>query len=401
MDVATLQAATVQAKRRGLGAQTMVVLGDSLTEQGGMIPAAVNIKGSSPWTWGNALLGQRFKIITNAGVGGETTTQIRARFNSAVLANSPGWIHLLAGTNNMGVVGGLAQAKVDIAWMLTAAWNAGIRVALGTLPPRISANYTGTIKSDTFLLNAWIADQARTRPNVVLADYFTALADGTVGNYRSTVAGWNPTTDGTHLSNAGGFVCGRVFADALASVTRPAVFYSNPAPGANLLGDPRFSSGGSGSAPTSYIISGNASGSVTWSKTTRTDLPGSWQTVVVPTGSTGLTIQGNATSAWSVGDQLVGAAEFNLSALDQAATSGFQGFMLHLKAYNGSIFTDTLSAFFDYAGPNWTRAGVLRTPILTIPSGTTTVALFVEIAGGGTYSLDRLGVYNATTYASL
>lgn len=384
---------------------TMVVLGDSLIEQGGMITANVHIAPNSPWPWANILLNHRFKIVANAGVGGQTTSQILARLQSDCISLKPGWVHLLAGTNNMGAVGGLAQAKADITTMLDRLGTAGIRVAIGTIPPRITGNYTGTIKADTFALNAWIIDQARTRPGVVCVDYFSALADGS-GNYSSTLYGWNPTTDGTHLSATGGYACGRALAAALGTHTSGQHYWALNNPGPNLLSDPRFLNGGSGSAPSSWPLGGNATGTVTWSKTARTDgVPGSWQTVAVPTGSTTLTFQNNATvdgTRLAAGDQVVGLVEFELSNLDQAATTGFQGFMAHLKGYTGSAFTGTVSTMSNYNAPNAARKGTLRTPVYTVPaSGISIVALFIEIAGGGTYSVDRCGLYRVADFPSL
>lgn len=90
----------------------MALFGDSLTEQGGTLPggtsASADIRSFAPWAHGNVLLGQVFTIAGIFGIGGQTATQIRARI-ADVLAVKPGWVHLLAGTNDMGLPTALPQ----------------------------------------------------------------------------------------------------------------------------------------------------------------------------------------------------------------------------------------------------------------------------------------------------
>lgn len=397
MDVVTLGAAKADAAKYLSRARTMVVLGDSLTEQGGTFPGAtgtnLDLRPFAPWVWGNNLLSQGFPILANLGIGGETTAQIRARINDA-LTLKPGWVHLLAGTNNMGVANGVADAKTDIAAMLDTFNRKGIRVVLGTIPPRITANYTGTTKTDTFALNEWIIQQGRTRSNVVLADYFSALSD-TSGNFRATIDGFNPTTDGIHLSATGAYAAGRAFAAALSPFVSKAVPYSPPTPGANLLANPR--PGGNGAvAPTSWTLGGASSAAVTWSDTVRADGLGVWKTVTVPTDGV-LTMNSNFTldgSRLSVGDTVSGYVEYMATGLQQNSAVDTQGLAVGIKAWNGTSFFDTRWSFNYFRGPNSDHSGAYRVPDYVVPATTTIVALFIEVRGGGTFSFDRAGMYN-------
>lgn len=399
MDVVTLGMAKADAAKYLARPRTMVVLGDSLTEQGGTFPGAtgtnLDLRPFAPWVWGNNLLSQGFTILGNLGIGGQTTTQIRARIGDA-LALKPGWVHLLAGTNNMGVVNGVADAKTDIAAMLDTFAQRGIRVILGTMPPRITANYTGTIKADTFALNEWIIQEARARPNVILADYFSALSD-TSGNYRALIDGFNPTVDGIHLSATGAYTAGRVFAAALSPFAPKAVPYSPPTPGANLLSNPRPAGNGA-TAPTSWTLGGSSSGAVTWSDTTRADGLGTWKTVVLPANGV-LTINSNFTldgSRLSVGDTVSAYVEYMATGLQQNSAIDTQGIAVAIKAWNGSSFFDTRWSFNYFRGPNSDHSGAYRVPDYVVPATTTIVALFIEFRGGGTFSFDRAGMYNKT-----
>ncbi|KLN67606.1 hypothetical protein ABM90_31190 [Rhodococcus erythropolis] len=353
----------------------------------------LDLRPFAPWTWGNNLLGQAFNILGNFGVGGQTTTEIRARIGD-VLATNPGWVHLLCGTNNMGIPGGLAAAKSDISAMLDIYQHEGIRVVLGTIPPRITANYTGTIKADTFALNEWIITQSRDRQGVILADYFSALSDN-AGNFRSLIDGFNPTTDGIHLSATGGHAAGRVFAAALAAHAPKALPYSPPSPGSNLLSNPR-PAGNSTSSPIGWTIGGASSGSAAWSDTLRADGLGSWKTVAVPSGGV-LTLNSNYTldgSRLAVGDTASAYVEYQVSSLQQDSAIDAQGIAVGLKAWNGASFFETRWCFNYFRGPNAERSGAFRVPDFVIPPTTTILALFIELRGGQSFSWDRAGIYN-------
>ena len=381
-------------------AQTMVVIGDSLTEQGGMISSAPQYKPNSAWPWMNVLLGQRFEILKNAGIGGQTTSQIRSRLQADVLALRPGWCHLLAGTNNMGTAGGVATAKTDIAAMLDALDSAGIRTIIGTIPPRITSTYTGTIKADTMELNRWILQQGRTRRNLIVVDYFQALTEQS-GNYANPVYGWNLTSDGVHLSGPGGYVCGRALADAIlaAGGSSPSYRFYPPvgANGINLLPYPYLNGSSPTSAPLGTTIAGGGAASSTWASQASKDLPAiPWRVLTVPNGAGNVTVQQNASvgaNGLAVGDKVRAYLEFDISGLDQAAAGGQQAFYISVKQWNGSSYTQTDSAMSDYSAPNADRSGVLRTHDVTVAAGTTTVTFELFIWGGGTYKIRRAGLY--------
>ena len=381
-------------------AQTMVVLGDSLTEQGGMISAAPALKPNSAWPWMNVLLGQRFDILKNAGIGGQTTTQIRARLQTDVLDLKPGWCHLLAGTNNMGASGGVATAKADITAMLDALDKAGIRTILGTMPPRTGGSYTGTQKADTMELNRWIVKTARERRNVVLVDYFQGLTDPT-GNYAPSAFGGNTTSDGVHLSAIGGYICGRILADAILSTGEASPAYrfhpSVAANGINLLPYPYLNGTSATAAPQGTTVSGAGAASSTWSSASSTDMPAiPWRVLTVPNGSGAIQIQQNANvgaNGLAIGDTVRAYLEFDISNLDQAAAAGQQAFYLSVKQWNGSSYTQTDSAMSDYNSPNDARKGIFRTHDVTVAAGTTIVTWELFIIGGGTYKIRRAGLY--------
>lgn len=381
--------------------QTIVFLGDSLTEQGGMVAASPQIKPNSAWTWAMAMLGQRFKVLKNAGIGGQTTTQILARFDADVTALNPGWVHILCGTNDVGV--DVALAKTNITAMLNKADLAGIRVILGTIPPRLPGSYTGTSKADTIELNRWIVATARTRPNVILVNYFAALAD-VAGQFRSLTAGRNPTSDGVHLSGTGGFACGLALANALEKVTTPATPYiPYQGAGSNMLPNPDMGIGTASAVPNSWNVAGTGAAGAVYSIVERENFPATpWKQVVIANGTT-VTMSSNSyavgTNGLAVGDSVIAYLDYDISSLDQAATAGQQGFFLRIKMWNGSTYTNTMASMEDYNIPITGMKGTFYINDYVIPAGTTLITMEITLLGGGTYKLGRAGLYKAGTFA--
>jgi lysophospholipase L1-like esterase len=282
------------------------------------------------------LLGQAFIVKANLGIGGQTTTQILARIND-VLALAPSWVHLVAGTNDVG--SGIATTKTNITTMLDTFAANGVKVIIGTIPPH-AGSYTDTQKADTFALNDWIRLLGRTRPDIVVVDYFAALADGVNGNYLATVYGANPTSDGVHLSATGAYAAGKALANALRYRVNRSVPFSMPAPGQNLIGTPRPGlSGGGASAPAGWTVGGASSGTAVWSDVARADGYGTWKQVVVPADGI-LTINANFTldtTRLAVGDYVNGIVEFDVDAMQAAPSNGKQ-ISLAVKAWNGSSY---------------------------------------------------------------
>ncbi|OAK54853.1 GDSL-type esterase/lipase family protein [Rhodococcoides kyotonense] len=88
------------------------------------------------------MLGHRLRTLKNTGVGGETSTQILARFDADVKPHAPAWVHILAGTDDAGdtaVVVPVATAQTNILAVIDECREIGARVILGTIPPATHA----------------------------------------------------------------------------------------------------------------------------------------------------------------------------------------------------------------------------------------------------------------------
>jgi lysophospholipase L1-like esterase len=394
---------------------TLVLLGDSITFNGGRTDYSPNqYQGNGYWCWAQFLLGHLFKFLANLSGTGRTTADMLP-FLPNVLAYNPAWVHILLGTNDVGVSFGTSQITTNLAQMLDFFERNGIRVILGTLPPRSG------LTAAQFLVqrqvNQWIRVQARTRSNVIVVDYYATLTSqaGTgwaTLNYLS--AGVNIlTSDNTHPIPNGAYLMGQALANAVkaAGVTGGYDVISDDQDATNVMLDAQMQAGGSGSAPTGWNASAVSNGgSVAYTKTARTDLPTrSWQTVTITPSSGGasasmtLTNPNQRPGAWAVGDTIVGFMEVSLSALDQAPATLYQvGCSLGVRFVGGSGQADDLywvNGSTSYPNhPVVARQGLLRTPPIVIPVGTTAPELILTLGGGGTYNFDRGGILNISRY---
>lgn len=400
MDIVTLQSAKSFAAKASNPSNGMVWFGDSITNNG---QGGTAYQPNGFWCWAQFFLGHAFYTMKNAGVAGDRTDQMLARIGSDVLAYKPGWCHVLGGTNDVGQAVPVATIKTN----LTAIWDtldrAGVRVIAGTIPPRNT--YTGTMLADTLALNAWIRAQGRLRRNLIVVDYFATLCSPAGNTYASSgEAGQALTPDGIHPGNAGAPRMGKALANALAGILPPNKnLISTEGDTNNVLPYNRYTAGtlATDTPPTGWTQSVTG-GSLTYSRVARTDMVlGNDLRVVVPSGASGNIGNPNAllsTNRFSIGDQLVGLLEITRTAVDSAAALQTSGFTLQLYALGPNTFTTDMgwTSGMNDNMPFWDMSGVLRTPPLTVPSGTTQMKLQLVFGGGQTFTLGRAGIYNLT-----
>lgn len=143
----------------------VVFMGDSITQfwQTGIPPA---------YPAANPTISELVPGAVDAGVAGQTTGQMLARFQADVIARHPSVLVLLGGTNDLRL--DPYATTSNIVSMVGQAQAAGIRVIIGTIPP--SALWTAS----TFLaesqtpsaIRAWNASL-----KMIAADYGCPLVD--------------------------------------------------------------------------------------------------------------------------------------------------------------------------------------------------------------------------------
>ena len=161
---------------------TFVAMGDSLTAW------------PSESSWPDRLDkgDANLRILNNAGVPGDTTADMRSRFDRDVLAYKPNVVFILGGTNDLGHKISQATTIANLKAMLVAAKSKGIRVFLMTIPPDSFTSMAPAIDS----LNAAIVRLGNAN-SVVVIDIHSPLSTSTGVYVRSF------TSDGLHFSVLG------------------------------------------------------------------------------------------------------------------------------------------------------------------------------------------------------
>lgn len=148
----------------------------------------------------------------DAGVPGNTSTQLLARFDTDVIAKAPRLVHILIGTNDAGAAAPVSTLAANIKAMVAKCRAIGAQIILATVPP----NGTGTPTNRKALIvayNQWICRYAIAN-NFPVADYYRVLVDTTTGGYQTAY----DSGDGTHPSPAG---IGVMAAELVAAIPRP------------------------------------------------------------------------------------------------------------------------------------------------------------------------------------
>src|SRR5581483_1556993 len=123
---------------------TVALLGTSITNLNGTISGddgAGNYLRDARgyWNWANILLGQRFTLVAQKGVGGDTSTQMLSRLSTDILALAPtlGWCVLELFVNDIGTTAtpNTATSIANATSIINQLLAAGIRPVLCTATP--------------------------------------------------------------------------------------------------------------------------------------------------------------------------------------------------------------------------------------------------------------------------
>lgn len=138
---------------------------------------------------------QRMMLHRAAGVSGNTSTQMLARFATDITAYAPDWCVFGAPTNDYAADTNWVQAKINMAAMWTAATAAGIGVIVCTMLPRTGTNAIPIDKVIAY--NTWVKAQAAANRWHVF-DLFAAAVDPATGGFLSGYS-----SDGVHPVDVG------------------------------------------------------------------------------------------------------------------------------------------------------------------------------------------------------
>ena len=386
----TLTASQVTGLYRGL---KVGIFGDSITQENYDQAAASNDERPRWFTQANSLLGRRMNLVNNAGVAGETTTQMLARLRlngtgqgvgfggigaagSAVttqpspLYGGPNFVFVHAGVND---IYGFTTADSTITGNLQAIYQAlqlaGATPIAMTIMPVTTATvgYTTAKAAQHARINTWIRNYCAANPNIILVDAFKAMVDPTNAAIACITG---VTRDGLqHPNNLGGLLVAREIQNVLQYIIPP---YS-PLPSSNaeeytldasltqILPNPLLTgtaaitaTGFTGATAGSTLANANftrgaGAGSVTLSAVTRADGFGQNIKMVLPATASGDNWEIRFPSQHAravVGGTYIAVCEITVTGpagAALAAADGIQGVQLYIQ------YNDGTSNFFAYS----------------------------------------------------
>lgn len=383
---ATTAAATLATKDLA----SFVTLGDSRTQFNGNVTQAdatgdtITKLDRGYVTWAMVTLRQRLRWLKNGGVGGDTTAMMLAR-TDALLALNPGWLIGFGVINSINSDVSSATIISELTQIFDKCAAKGVKVVWGTDWCSTSTN-TDPRKAALHATNEWLRSQVGVRKDFYLADYASVMVDPVTGTPIAAYA-----SDNLHQDGPGGFIMAKELVKVLSPLTVPSDrLTTSNVDTTNLIPNGMFE-GDSGAGRATSWASGTG-GTATYAKVARTDgYPGFWQQVTLTDATASrlrMDITPGTTGSWVEGDNVVFEVEFQTDAAGWAATEFSAGIQLFgvtgiFRAIDGVHSTGTPAMT---ARP---ESGIFRSPAIVIPAGTTSVRVFIQLLGSGTFRAAR------------
>lgn len=257
---------------------TTVFLGDSITAFGN----AYETQPSNSYGWGwtaQAVFLSKGRIlqVNNAGIPGNTLSQMLTRFPTDVGAYSPAKVVIAGGTNDIPATAftaaQLSTATSTLSAIIDAAEAAGIQPIVATVPPRQDAPaaiHEANAKALTAAIKTLVASKQTQYGNVVLFDIYSVLVNPSTGAY---ITGYS-LADGIHPSVTGATAAAKAFLTATAMQYSSSTYLpwtnstsANLIPNAlfvNAIGSSWSGGYGTSPAPTVTSVSGDTSIQGNW-----------------------------------------------------------------------------------------------------------------------------------------
>lgn len=304
-----LYATTAAVRVAPLG-NRWVTLGDSITAGG-----AAGTQGDA-WPKYAALISQqKFRVVKNAGVSGNTSAQARARIATDVLPHKPQGCTVLVGTNDIAMGVPMATWQENVQGIVAELRANGIAPVLITLPPRTGGAATLN------LWNTWLRRYA-SEQGIPLVDFYGLLADPLTGDWK---AGYS--SDDVHPLSVPLAAMGRLVAEKLGPLL-PASdlpISRNNADANNFVPNPMFAEGATvDGVPDKWVPISSGTGTKTYSLVTDPAIQGNWAQTEASgfSADAGLAYYLASTpTGWSAGDRIAISAYLQVPSI--GATSSY------------------------------------------------------------------------------
>lgn len=319
--------------------------------------------------------GQRLRRVRNAGVAGQSTASMLARFAADVVAFNPDVCVLEVVTpNDIGQGLTLAQSKANIIAMINLCLAAGIRPIVCTGPP----NDTTATRDRMNQTSAWLIGYANKR-GIPVFDLYAPLVDPADGTYLAAY-----TSDGIHPNAAGQDAIVAYLSTRLpGDLNAVPILTSGAGDVTNLLANGCFVGDANADG---YADGWTNVGLTAGGLTARSDGLGNWQSITGDANTDYLTV---TFSGFSVGDVLAIAGEW---INDSGSSNSVQVMFTGGSPYSQPRALSNRSKVFAAARTFYAE--------IPVPAGTTAGALRL-IPGIGTTKFSRLTVRNLTALDAL
>lgn len=382
-------------------AKRIATLGDSRTDQISVETsnAVVRLKRLTDYgylAWAHYFTSGNIEFVCNAGIGGNTTTQMLSRFNSDVLPFLPDELWGEGGINDYALSEETTKANLTSIFDLADA--NGIYVRWSTISPLAAAHATFSAANVARIcnINKWLKEQALTRKNLTVVDSFGAMIDRSSTN-GIPKSGMMQTDDSIHQSPKGAMAQGYAYAQSFLKDHNIFDYlpqfagqrYSLSSAFKQVFNNPLFTDTG-GTNSSSGVVTGTIPANCTISKTgtwgaglvtsalvARADGFGyDWVLTITNAGAENdeLSIVMDDISAYVTNaDVLYAAAEVSMSGLLKN-----RGFQLEIRSIVNSVFSSVSTLEYAATQPvatdAWTDVmynqdnvtGVMKTPKLTL-----------------------------------
>lgn len=333
----------------------------------------------------------------NAGVGGETISQVAQRIDAQVISRTPtglepvwprpGVCIVECGTNDANAEASLTTMQSGYLGIIQSLLGAQIEPVIATIPPKGTSGANSTQRQRTSQFNAYLHALADSY-GLALIDVYGALVDPADGLYLTDYH-----IDQIHPSWLGVRTIATSCASVLAQVAgRSRPFFDQSTSrtvAANIVANPQFLGDANADGVADSWARSVSGGTVSTSLVADGSTGRNRQRLVVTSDPAYATVeQGLAAGTWSVGDELE--VSCRISTADMESGGGL--FFIRLEFTGGSTTIWNLYNYFGGDVSNVTLSGRC-----VIPSGTTLVLFrFGWIDGTGTFDLAEPQVINRT-----
>lgn len=369
-------------------AATVALLGDSFTALNappsgyGPTAGAQWYPSNGWWDWADTFLGKRTQRVGTFGVGGNHTGQIFARVSDVLaLSPRPSFCVINGGTNDANLGMTAASTIANQQSTIDALIAGGITPIL-TSPPPMPYNSAAQLVWLSDVL-AWQKAYALSTPGLIYCDWRKYVVDPITGFWRSGFS-----DDTIHPNSVGAAHLGRALADTLAAVipardtlttvnNDPKLVNENPmmAGTAGTLG-----TGVTGVAPDLWNAEAWVGDTVVAAVSSIEDNPitgeRSWK-LVLTGGSLQLRRQRNVGAGWAVGDRVYAEVEFEFDDTQPFSNIDKVNCQIDVVAGASGNAQDPNAPSADSANhpARSFMKGVFRTPVMTVPTGATTMSV--------------------------